>query len=412
MKYKIANIFKSTHAAGIEVVFLPEKGFLINIALIKVNGGNLSVEKTICGIEDLNEIKTHVTSDIPICLVFNGKGIIHKNVEITEKDTEKTLVRKVIPNANIKDFYLQSQPRVIGHGFVSIIRKAIADEIITKFKSNGYFIVSIQLGAFSLMPIASLIDEELKDKTSYEIKICGHNITINNNAIEEYFFDKTSAAIKKDITIDNKAVSTESLISLSAGLGYLQPAVQTASAEVADVEIDKEEFLQKKIFTIVGWSALVFFMLLLIINYMLLDNYSKKASEKEIEATQYAGIEKEKEKLEAEMNEKKVFIESMGVAESSNTSYYADRLVSSVPHDIDLTKMMIHPLAKKIKKDERIEFKNNVIIVEGECSKSKDLDDWVQSIKKEYDWIKQVTVVSYSQNNSQEKGAFQISINL
>ena len=44
MKYKIANIFKSTRAAGIEVVFLPEKGFFINIALIKVNAGNLSVE--------------------------------------------------------------------------------------------------------------------------------------------------------------------------------------------------------------------------------------------------------------------------------------------------------------------------------------------------------------------------------
>ncbi|OFY88371.1 MAG: hypothetical protein A3K10_11900 [Bacteroidetes bacterium RIFCSPLOWO2_12_FULL_31_6] len=153
-------------------------------------------------------------------------------------------------------------------------------------------------------------------------------------------------------------------------------------------------------------------MIVLVINYMLLDNYSKLASEKEIEATQYAGIEKEKEKLEAEMNEKKVFIESMGVTESSNTSYYADRLVTSVPHDIDLTRMVINPLAKKIKKDERIEFNNSTIIIEGECSKSKDLDDWVQNMKKEYYWVKQITVVSYSQNNSQEKGEFQLSINL
>ncbi len=412
MKNKIANIFKSTRAAGIEVVFLPEGGFSINIALIKVSRGNLSIEKTISGIEDINEIKTHISSDTPLCLVFNGKGIIHKNVEITEKDIDKTLVRKVIPNANIKDFHLQAQPRVIGHGFVSIIRKAIADDIISKLKSNGYFIVSVQLGAFSLMPIASLIDEELKDKTSFELKIVGHNITINNNSVEEYLFDKTSASVKKEINIDGKPISTDVLIALSAALGYLQPTIKTAVADVAEVAIDQEEFQQKKIFTTVGWSALVFFMIVLLVNYMLLDNYSKMAADKEAEATQYAGIEKEKEKLEAEMNEKKVFIESMGVAESSNTSYYSDRLVTSVPHDIDLTKMVIHPLAKKIKKDERIEFNNNVIIVEGECSKSKDLDDWVQSMKKEYNWVKQITVVGYSQNNSQEKGAFQLSINL
>lgn len=412
MNNPFSTILKSTRAAGVEVIFLPEKGIQLNIVLIKVNRGNLSIEKTLTGLDDIAVLKEHLPLDIPICLVFNGKGIIHKNVEITERDEDKTLVRKVIPNANIKDFYLQAQARIGGHGFVSIIRKAIADEVINALKSQGYFIVSVQLGAFSLVPIAALVDGNLKDKTSYELKNGGHNVTVHNGAIEEYLYDKTSASIKQEITIDHKAISSDATIALSAALGYLQSEMQMPKASIAEIENESEEFLQKKIFTTVGWGALVFFLGMLVINYFLLTTYSKKASEKEIEANQYAGIEKERERLEAEMNEKNIFIESMGVTESSNTSFYADRIVVSVPHDIDLSQLTIHPLAKKIKKDERIEFKNNVIMVEGECNKSKDLDDWVQNLKREYNWIKQLTVVGYSQNNSKEKGEFQLEINL
>lgn len=412
MNIPFSNIFKNSRAAGVEVVFLPEKGIQLNITVIKVSGGNLSIEKTATSLDDIASVKAHVPADVPICLVLNGKGIIHKNLEITEKDEDKTLVRKVIPNANLKDFYLQAQARVGGQGFVSIVRKTVVDEILQALKKDHYFIVSVQLGAFSLLPIAALINESLKGKTSFELKNGGHNLTVNNNAIEEYLFDKASATVKTEVTIDNKQVPSDAVIALSAALGYLQPEVKTGIAHVPDTDIDREEFQQKRIFTMVGAGAMAFFLIILIVNYLLLGNYSQKASEKEIEATQYAGIEKERKKLEAEMKDKKIFIESMGVAESSNTSFYADRIVTSVPHDIDLSSLTINPLKKKIKKNERIEFNYNTIIVEGECSKSKELDDWVQNMKKEYNWIKQLTVIGYSQNNSQEKGSFKLEINI
>lgn len=412
MNNRFSQIFKNSRAAGLEVVFLPEKGFQLNITVIKVSGGNLSIEKTATALDDIVSVKAHVPPSVPICLVLNGKGIIHKNLEITEKDEDKTLIRKVIPNANLKDFYLQAQARVGGQGFVSIVRKTAVDEIIQALKKENYFIVSVQLGAFSLIPIASLINESLKGKTSFELKNGGHNLTVNNNAVEEYLFDKASATVKSEVTIDNKQVSSDAIIALSAALGCLQPEVQTGIAHVPDTEVDSEEFQQKRVFTMVAGSAIAFFLVILIGNFILLNNYSKKAAEKEIEATQYAGIEKERKKLEAEMKEKKIFIESMGVAESSNTSFYTDRIVASVPHDIDLFTLTVNPLKKKIKKNERIEFSYNTMIVEGECSKSKDLDDWVQNIKKEYAWIKQLTVVGYSQNNSKEKGSFKLEIDI
>ena len=50
-------------------------------------------------------------------------------------------------------------------------------------------------------------------------------------------------------------------------------------------------------------------------------------------------------------------------------------------------------------------------MVKGSCKKSTELNEWIRSIKK-MDWVSEVAVINYQQDNLKDLGEFEIKITI
>jgi Tfp pilus assembly protein PilN len=117
--------------------------------------------------------------------------------------------------------------------------------------------------------------------------------------------------------------------------------------------------------------------------------------------------------LKKEYSRKKDFLEANGLLESSQTSFYADRLASELPSSIQWNDLLIHPIRKKDQSDESnsLFFENKLIRISGKCARNTELNEWMKKTKKK-DWISNVTLLDYKQENATDAGKFIIEIRL
>ena len=169
----LKGLLDSSSAAGVECILLPDASpndssigrgkIVFNLLVFKKERSKVKTEVSHTGI-DFETIKKVLSAKIPVSLVINGKGIIHKKVSVSDKEDFPSLLHKVFPNANPSEFYVQNTPADnSSNAFVSIIRKNIADDIIAQFSNSGFYIVSCLMGPF---PITSRSEEHTSELQS------------------------------------------------------------------------------------------------------------------------------------------------------------------------------------------------------------------------------------------------------
>ena len=72
----------------------------------------------------------------------------------------------------------------------------------------------------------------------------------------------------------------------------------------------------------------------------------------------------------------------------------------------------IEPLEKKMSKDEDgVHFQDKTINILGLSKRSTHLNDWIVTLEK-YDWIDEILVVNYTQDNEINAGEFNLEVRL
>ena len=115
--------------------------------------------------------------------------------------------------------------------------------------------------------------------------------------------------------------------------------------------------------------------------------------------------------MKLKINTKNAFIEMSGLKNASRVSFYADRIAMDLPEKIRLIELNVNPLEKKIKTGEPIVFGHNNIVVKGNSKRSSDLNNWIL-ILKQNDWVSDILVINYQQENPLEPGVFEIKISV
>ena len=391
--------------AGVEVFVASDGKKQINLVVLSKKKSAVTTEFSEKGIDSIEKLTSPLNSEIPIALVIGGKGIIHKNIQVTETDTDKTLLHKVLPNATPDDFYIQKLPSIDNSVYVSVARKNFVDEILQELKSNNLKVISCSLGAFCISSIIPLLNST---SAQFELSFLTHRFDIQQNLILNYQVVETNVN-SLPVKVGNDLVDQELLIPFSAAIQQFFDAGHVV-ADVSAVKEIKEEWKQKQVFKLAGTTLLVFFLSVLLINYFLFTHYWNKKNELNSKFLMNQDAVAKYEKLKTELSERQTFIEKTGLLETSRTSYFADRLVSDLPASIQLQKMNINPVVKKINSTEgSISFTPKLIQVEGACKRSTELNEWIKIIKKK-DWVKEVTLVNYSQDKTNEEGFFDIEV--
>lgn len=389
--------FRNTFIYGIHCNILPDGKRIFRIVGVENKGGNLTFE-VIGEVEDnANEIKALVKSN-PVYLVVDGKGILLRDI-VPEPD--KSLIKQIIPTASEDEFIVDS---VDGDKFTytAIVRKELLDEISNQLEAIGLTVICLSVGPFKVSNLSKYFEDFPSGVPTgdYLIKYDKQNHNITS-------FEKIASKEHDSYKIDSKSIDSEYLLALSVGLEYFLESDQ--ECEHPQINEQKKEFHSKIIFKKAGLSALVFVFIILMVNMLFYMHYNDKKQQMESQLVGNKNILNTLDTLKKELEWKEKFMKESGILTNTRMALYADRIAESVPEEIVLNKLEIHPVVGKIRDGKEIVLRPNVILLKGITKNSTFLNDWVHKLKT-MSGVESVTILNYIQENDLNLGSFSIEL--
>lgn len=396
-KYKL---IRGQSAIGVELIYNAKDSYTLIAIELNSSKDGIEVSKRFTNIT-FEELVKENTKNLPLYISIGGKGIIHKKVKTNEHTKEQELLNQVLPNASLIDFYIQQSIISTHECWVSIIRKDVLDALLQKIKSLNLFSIQLYLGPFILENVIPLLSAVSLITTTHEL------IIEKDNIIQ---LDSLGAVASGDeYNIEGEIVNSHELIAFSSGLSHFIPSTKLIGINCVELEHTKQEFLHKNKFLVVGFSLLVFFFTVTIINMLVGNSLQTTNNELQYQINSKKQYVDELRLLNEELIIKEGFIQNSGVTKASKISFYADQIALSVPNTIRLNQLFINPLSKKISKAEDINFNYNVIKISGTVDRSIELNNWIKYLQG-YEWTNEVNIISFIQDNLSTPGEFEISI--
>jgi len=395
-------LIKGKTAFGVELIFNTKDSYTLIAVELTNNKEAVVVSRRFLSIT-LEELAKENTKQLPVYLVAGGKGIIHKKVKTDDYSKDQDLLNQVLPNASIKDFYLQKSIISNTSCWVSVIRKDVLDTLLVKLDKLKIFAVQISLGPFAIENTIQLVDKPILLTTTHELLIEENNILQMNNL--------GSVSNGETYNIEGEMVSSHEIIAFGAALNHFAPTNKLTPINCNAVDTFKTEHLNKNKLLIVGFGMLAFFFIVVLLNLWISSNYESSRNALQYQVNSKKKVVEELALLDEELKIKEQFIQGSGVARASKISFYVDQVALSIPKSIQLNQLFINPLKKRINKAEDINFTYNVIKITGTVSKSIELNNWVKELKK-YEWINEIIIISFIQENSKTAGEFEIEIKI
>lgn len=394
------SIIRGKKAFGVELIFNSKDSFtLIGLELGSSKSG-VEITRRFTDVS-FKELAKSNDKKHPVYISIGGKGVVHKKVKINEHTQDQELLNLVLPNASLSDFYLQKSSVSEHECWVSVMRKDLLDGILEELETNRLFGVEIYLGPFILENTFPFIDKNSIHTTTHELLV-EDDIIIQMDSLG-------SVGEGHEFQIESEVISSHELLAFSAALSHFVPFIRLRPINCFKVSNLKEEYLNKSKYRIVTFSLIAFYFLISIINFLMYSNYQDDLNQMQYQLYSKKQYVQELDLLKQEFKSKEEFIQNSGLAQASKVSYYADQIAMSVPASIQLNKLFVNPLEKRIKKGEDIQFYYNKITLSGTVSRSIELNNWIKLIKQ-LDWIKDIDVINYIQENMGTPGEFELEI--
>lgn len=402
LKYKLYSLKR---VIGAELVILADGSYNIRFTELSIKNDIIQSSKGRTDLTSVNQLKNSIDDNVPVVLVLTGKGIIQKRIEILSSENEAKL-QQVFPNASYQDFYLESFESTANHEFVSVIRKEQVDKIINEFATEKISLIGVHLGPFIINSILSHLTvgtgELIFDKNQFSLKD-SQLISYQKQDSSENITAKTNVLLK------GSTISEQLLISYAAAFEILtNPDYQGIDNE--QLQFNFNELLEKTKFKVNGWAALLFFLLILLINFFAFSHYNAK--KQLLNNGNLTITAKELDKLTEQVKTKEVLIKDQGGDFPYKYAYLADHIGSTVPSSVQLDELTINPFDERRSKEQKRKIlEQGTIVIKGTANDIQPVNNWVLKLQ-ELTFIKDATVVSFVFNDHEQKGVFELNITL
>ncbi|MFD2561883.1 PilN domain-containing protein [Aquimarina rubra] len=328
------------------------------------------------------DLVAKLSKNKPVILSITGQGILSKKVK-----NDTGYQSKILFNADPDDFYWQEY-RQEGEIYASVARKEIVDTEIELFDKAQITIVDFSIGPFVITSVRPLMEEKVLQTK---------NIILYFEGASLVDFKKREEQDSIEYVIGDENLSNVDILCFANVLHYLYPN-EAMSSETDTMLSRREEFTYKKAFNIVGICTLSFFLVSLLISYLLLGHYQEahhkiqvELGEQNVAYSKLISLEKDKENKEA-------ILKQSGLSDSNFLSFYISEITKEVPGEINLKVLNIFPTTAKIKAEQRINFSNNVIELEGTASSNAQFTSWIQKLKAQ-PWINNLEIIDFQREN-------------
>jgi hypothetical protein len=398
----------SGKVAGLEVFFLPafgsaqadKSGYRITLVQLSVKKSLISIDsKSATGFNSIQELKPVADKNVPVSLIFNGKGILTKKVFQEKNEEDSALLSQVLPNAKTTDFYIQKKD-----SYVTVARREAIDEVLSQLKEIGLSVISLSIGPLTGLSIIPFMKSE-----GNIISFAGHEYILDNDQLKEYKY--IAVTEEKDIEVGEEKLSDQHAMAYAAAF---QEIISQDTVHVEDKHIQHgaQEYKYKNLLRNLTIIISATFIAIIAVNIFLsfyLDGQNKNLGSKQ---RGYELMLNKLDSLGTQIKEKERFLKESGWLEDSKISYFSDRIASTIPISVKLTELAVNSLNDKATTSEKkLIFNNGIIILLGHCTEPTALNPWIKEMKK-FDWIREVKVHTYAHNEKNKGGDFKIQIEL
>lgn len=397
--------------AGVEVMMLPDERMVVQGVILLRKGEAVSTVAGFTNVDGLARLPEHLPVTTPVSLVASGRGVLCKKLELPEGNSGQ-LLQKILPNANESDFYIQYVPSG-SSVLAAVARRDSIDSLVAIISKSGYQVVNVILVPVAFDALKVLLSDEVLSGKGF-LHLAHHQISFSGGELTDYSFGKNrSEPVFGQVALGGADVAEEVLPSYGAALHMLVSGRTGQSAlPVSAAEAQLDEYLQKKRFIYSGYTALCFFLLLLLSNALCYHHYANEYRRLEY---QYAGHEKES--AEADTLRKRIavqeaFLTQTGWLRFKPTSFYVDRIGATVPQSIQIDQLVINPPdEKRTKFEKRLVFELGKGRIGGYCGKPTDLNLWVRQLRS-LGWVHNVEVHKYSFDEKTSSGQFLVTFEI
>ena len=349
----------------------------------ELEGGSFVLSKGDVNFElDINDFKKEDISKLPVVLTIEGKGVLHKYVETS---VDKIKLRNIIPNIKEEDFYVNYTPNEVGT-WVSIIRKDLVSKILEEKGILIDNIVDLYLGPTGIQWLTEMSNE-------LPAFVGGSELTYKSNQLES--IRKSSGGHLKNRFIFGVDLEFNKHLAFIGALVCFSKRNHSHKNETWTK--NKKTLKDKKVFqnsVKLTLGVLLFvFMGNMVLNQILNSTYNEKAAL----ALKHSDLVNQAVALQEEEELKREFIQKLGLEVNPQFAVFSDEIGETVPQSIQLSKLIVNPLKKTIRKKKLIEFKNEIIEIGGFCKSSQVCNEWVQELRN-LSWIKKIELVEFKFN--------------
>ena len=406
LKKVFQNITRPNTVAGIEVLIKDAGKYEYNVVVLKKNKNQVQLLQSEQKVNDLEKVKETI-KNIPVCLAISGRGILHKKVK-NIPDNLSIHLQQVLPNAKPEAFFMQVQDFETKQSYTSVIRKDTIEAIIQQFSEKGMDVIDVGLGPFCLESIIPLLPLKVKHRPHLELGM--YKLGIEEDQITEFTQNSgEKRAIEERIKIGEENIPANLMVSFATAFSGLFSFKETFKNFDPAATI-KEEWEQKSIFKVAGWSVLIFFLSILLANYLVFDYLTQQNNALASELNRNQGLLKKVTELREQIEEKEQFLKATGLSKPSQTSWYADQLAGTVPENIQLTGLTVHPVKEDVDpREKRVIFLIDEIEVRGVCKNSYHLNEWLKRLRT-LAWIGSVEIDNYVKDPNDDLGHFDLKV--
>ncbi|GET22008.1 PilN domain-containing protein [Prolixibacter denitrificans] len=387
---------RTSRVTGLGITFLTRDDWRFSVVELKRTKQEIQILSQTESQNDWDAVKSYFKPDIPVVLHLDGVGILLRDAELEGHASENGSSFQ----SDDSDFIVRRYAKGDGTGeLVSIMRTELLQTVLDFCENNGVNVVDLKFGPF---PVAAIIP--LLPTVSSEVITGRWKLLLKDGKLHS--FSANSDESRVTYSIEGELVSSSVIALLAACLQFL-------SGDMDDIPLlgkPREEYTYGYLLKKGGIVVLGVLLLFLTVNYFVWDNLRSRYAGLRMQVSNNENYLTELSGLESKLKKKQFFVDKyIGNDVSTRFSFYADRLASTLPGSIRLTKMELQQLMQKPKEGKAILYQEKTISVEGTSRHMTAISRWIKRIRSE-DWVKEVELVSYSVDDRHHTGNFELEI--
>ncbi|WP_163325481.1 hypothetical protein [Draconibacterium mangrovi] len=375
-----------------------KSNFSSTLFLIEKSRSNLNIEDRIDGfIENRDTTRIQSLKGLPVFIHVSGAGVVTK--ELSEHLSYNN-VQKVLPNFNLNDFIVQIDNLENNKSILTVIRKDQIDILLKKTNLNDLCFSGIFMGVSPVIALCNNFEEK--------------NDTIDFGETSLIIHDGKASGIAKgsekndSIFFMDEKRDIQTIFALSCAIHVsLSPLSYTHSFQHF-INGSSESIYSKYSKQFIKTGLAVIFALLLI-NYFCFDFLFTKQNNQALQISTRENMLSQLSDIQTKLKNKQNFILITSLEQSGFSSYYSDQIGLNTTEGIKLTKLCINPLQKKIKTNEILEFKNDVIQLEGKAESVSSYREFLSNIERSK-WCEKISFQDYHYEPGSKSADFVLEI--